>query len=170
MNREAPPIRFRMARSGDCAAMIEVFRGAVRLVAIRDYTREQVVAWAPDEIDIAAWAGRYCTRQGWVAEVDAGIVGFIDLAEGGLVDMLYVHPDFQRRGIATGLLRQLEMTARSRGIDRLRTEGSLTARPFFERHGFRIIAQQTVAIRGQKLVNFRMEKPLTAADSILTTD
>ena len=38
---------------------------------------------------------------------------------------------------------------------------SVTARPFFERHGFRVIAPQTVAKRGQSLLNFRMDKPLT---------
>ncbi len=43
---------------------------------------------------------------------------------------------------------------------RLHTEASITARPFFERCGFLLVAEQTVALRGQQFVNFRMEKPL----------
>ena len=55
-------------RHADIAAVIEIFRASVRFTARRDYTHEQVLAWAPDEIDVAAWAKRYDTRQAWVAE------------------------------------------------------------------------------------------------------
>lgn len=159
-------------RHADIPAVISVFRASVRISARHDYTHEQVVAWAPDEIDVAAWAKRYDTRRGWVAEADAGlarasspetgleIVGFIELEGSSHLDMLYVHPAHQRRGLAGALLRALESAARDRGAERLYTEASITARPFFERRGFLLVAQQTVAVRGQQFINFRMEKPL----------
>jgi putative acetyltransferase len=159
-------------RHADIPAVISVFRASVRITAHRDYTHEQVVAWAPDEIDVADWAKRYDTRRAWVAEVGAGfarasspetgseIAGFIELEGSNHLDMLYVHPAHQRRGIASVLLRTLESAARELGAGRLRTEASITARPFFERRGFLLVAEQTVALRGQQLINFRMEKPL----------
>jgi|SRR6185437_2437381 len=159
-------------RHADIPAVISVFRASVRLTACRDYTHEQVVAWAPDEIDLAAWAKRYDTRQAWVAEVGAGfarassletgseIVGFIELEGSSHLDMMYVHPAVQRRGVGSALLSQLESAARELGARRLRTEASITARPFFERRGFLLVAEQTVALRSQQLINFRMEKPL----------
>jgi hypothetical protein len=42
------------------------------------------------------------------AEVEARIAGFSDLAPDGHVDMLYVDPDFQRRGVARALLEHIE--------------------------------------------------------------
>lgn len=172
----------RALRHADIPAVIETFRASVRIIAGRDYTREQVMAWAPEEIDAAAWAKRYDTRQAWVVELGTGcdpvaelgegsaragspetaskIAGFIELEGASHLDMLYVHPAAQRRGVATALVRQLESAARERGARRLHTEASITARPFFERCGFLLVAEQTVALRGQQFVNFRMEKPL----------
>jgi putative acetyltransferase len=148
-------------RHADIAAVIEIFRASVRCSTRRDYTHEQVLAWAPDEIDVAAWAKRYDTRQAWVVEAAGSeIAGFIELEGSSHLDMLYVHPAHQCRGVASALLRQLESVVRERGAQRLRTAASITARPFFEHRGFLLIAEQTVALRGQQLINFRMEKLL----------
>ncbi len=38
------------------------------------------------------------------------------------------------------------------------TEASITAKPFFESQGFLVVKQQEVERRGQKLINFAMEK------------
>jgi putative acetyltransferase len=150
----------RPARRDDIAALIALFRASVRLIARRDYTEEQVLAWAPDEIDAGAWTRRHETRRAWLAELGSTIVGFIELESSGHLDMAYVHPDYQRRGVGSALLAQVEVTARKQGIRRLFTEASITARPFFERRGFLLIAPQTVVLRGQCFANFRMEKPL----------
>ncbi len=74
------------------------------------------------------------------------------------LDMMFVHPAHQRLGVATALLATVESVAREQGLSRLFTEASITARPFFERHGFRVIRQRTVHRRGQDLTNFAMEK------------
>ncbi len=153
----------RPLRSTDIGPLIEVFRVSVRSTVRRDYSEEQVRAWAPDEIDPNTWAQRYDTRLAWVAEIDTCVVGFIELEARGHVDMIYVHPAHQRRGIATALLAELEDKAREEGADRLFTEASITARPFFEHRGFVLIAPQTVMLRAQPFVNFRMEKRLAVA-------
>jgi putative acetyltransferase len=157
-----PALLIRPLRSTDIVTMIEVFRASVRLTARRDYSEEQVRAWAPDEIDADTWAKRYDTRLAWVAEIETHVVGFIELKARGHLDMLYVHPAHQRQGVATALLAQLEAAAREEGAETLFTEASITARPFFERRGFILIAPQTVTVRGERFVNFRMEKRLGA--------
>lgn len=143
----------------DLDGVIALFHASVRCVAIRDYTEDQVKAWAPDEADRERWASRRASRPTWVAEIDGALAGFTDLEPDGHLDMMYVHPDHQGRGVAGALLRQVETEAARLGLARLFTEASITARPFFERKGFRVIAPQTVRVRGQDLVNYRMEKP-----------
>jgi putative acetyltransferase len=147
--------------AADVAAAIDLFRASVRGVAQRDYSPDQIAAWAPDEIDRARWSARIVGRDAFVVEMDRRLLGFCELEADGHLDMMFVHPDWQRRGIATALLEYAERAARQRELVRLFTEASLTARPFFERRGFQSIARQTVFLRGQSLVNYRMAKDLT---------
>jgi putative acetyltransferase len=153
-------IKIRDVRAGDAKAIIEIFRSSVRFVARRDYTQAQVVAWAPDEIDIAGWEVRYATRRAYLAEDESSPVGFADLEADGHVDMMYVHPRCQGKGVASALLSHLESVARGMGIQELYTEASITARLFFERRGFQLIEQQVVSTRGQNFINYRMKKRL----------
>lgn len=144
----------------DIDDLMELFRASVRQVASRDYSPAQVLAWAPDDLDRDLWLQRRGSRPTWVAMIDGRIAGFTDLEADGHVDMMFVHPDFQGRRVASGLLRHVEAEAADLGLARLFTEASITAKPFFERRGFRVIAEQQVAVRGQVLTNYRMEKPL----------
>ena len=118
------------------------------------------MAWAPDSIDREARALRHASKPTWIAETAGMMIGFSDLEPDGHVDCMYVHPDHQGRGVATRLLVEVESTAREQGLNRLYSEVSITARPFFECRGFRVIAPQIVTARGQKFLNFRMEKSL----------
>ena len=145
----------------DVDALIDLSRQAVRRVAIRDYSEAQVRAWAPDMAEREKWVERRASRPTWVAEIDGKVAGFTDLESDGHVDMMYVHPDFKGRGVANALMAKVEEAAAEQKLGRLYTEASITAKPFFEKKGFRVIAPQTVHVRGQDLVNYRMEKFMT---------
>jgi len=153
-------LRVRPCASVDLDALIALFQSSVRIVARRDYTLEQVLAWAPDATDRERWAVRLAASSTWVAAFGERLAGFISLEPEGYLDMLYVDPDFQGRGVAGRLLHRLEASAKARGLARLFTEASITARPFFEHRGFRIVEAQTVIRRGQRLANYRMERHL----------
>ena len=147
-------------RQEDLASLVALFRASVRTIARRDYTDAQVRAWAPDLIDQGSFALRCARKSTWIAECEHRVAGFSDIEPDGHIDMLYVHPDFNRRGIARALLGHLETIAQSGGLERLYTEASTTARPVFERQGFRVLASQTVIVRGESMTNYRMEKRL----------
>ena len=149
----------RAYRPGDRDAVINVTVRAIRESAIRDYSPSQIEAWAGgDRID--AWSV-VDDRLIWVAVVNESIIGFTDLKPSGHLDRMYVHPEYERSGIASALLNCLEDAARCQGITRLFTEASITAKPFFERRGFAVLTAQVVEYRGEKFTNFRMEKHLT---------
>lgn len=144
----------------DLDGLIAIFTRAVRETAIRDYSPEQLRAWAPDRPDRDAWAARRTSRPTFIAEAGGAAAGFTDLEPDGHIDMMFVHPDHQGRGVAAALLAHVEAQARKAGLSRIFTEASLTARPFFARHGFIVISEQQVPVRGEVLTNFRMEKYL----------
>ena len=135
-------------RPSDCPILAELFYQTVHGVCGRDYTPQQLDAWADGQVNLAAWDASFQAHTTLVAEWDGVIVGFADLADGGYLDRLYVHRDYQRRGIAAALCDGLPGA-------RL-THASLTARPFFERRGWRVEREQQVERHGVKLTNFVM--------------
>jgi len=143
----------------DAAATAEIFLRAIREVASKDYSSAQVDAWAKID-DAEIWAQWRANRPTWLAFCKTLPVGFADLKADGCLDMMFVHPDYQGKGVASLLLDTVEAAARESGRQRIFTEASLTARPFFERKGFVVLAAQTVEKRGQTLPNFLMEKSL----------
>ena len=155
-------MQIRNYRPEDLAPIVALFRETVRRINRRDYSEEQVRAWAPDVIDVGAYAARFVGRFAVVAEDGGRVVGFTDLEGDGHVDRFYVHADHQRRGIGRAMMGAVEAEARRLGCDRLSAEVSLTARPFFERRGFSVLCEQVVAIRGVELVNYRMAKRLSS--------
>ena len=153
-------ITIRPFRADDVAALVSLFRASVRGIDRRDYTESQVLAWAPDLIEHSQFARRCALKSTWVAEAQGHMAGFSDIEPDGRVDMLYVHPSVQRRGVARALLKHIEKLARTKGLDCLYTEASITARPVFEASGFIVVAPQEVTRRGETLTNYRMEKRL----------
>jgi ribosomal protein S18 acetylase RimI-like enzyme len=73
----------------------------------------------------------------WVIEAGGGaIAGFIGFRE-GWIDHLYVHPDFQGRGLGPELLSKPLQYRQTR---RLWTfQKNTRARKFYEAHGFRLV-------------------------------
>jgi putative acetyltransferase len=160
-----PSITIRPYRPEDLSSLIALFRASVWNVARSDYTESQIRAWAPEFIDAEQFAYRRTAKPTWVAKSERHIAGFSDVEPDGRIDMLYVNPDFQRRGVAHCLLAHIENAARGRCLDRLYTEASITARPTFQAQGFHVVAAQTVTVRGESMTNSRMEKRLATEAS-----
>ena len=148
----------RRYQDGDFEPVVTLFTGTVRQVNIRDYSPEQVAAWAPQPPNLARWRERLVGLTLWVAESDGRVIGFCGLGADGQVDLLYTDYRFQRQGVARCLYQQVEAEARRRGVRRLFTEASITARPFFERMGFGVLHEQRVELRGVIFQNYAMEK------------
>lgn len=154
------PIDIRRARAGDALRIGTLFRDTVRTVNRRHYTAAQVEAWAPEEIDLEHWAARIEKMYFIVAEIDGEIAGFAGLLGHDDLDLMYVGKDHQGQGVASAMLNEIERAARAGGARRLATEASLTAKPFMERRGFKVVAEQEVPYNGQIFTNFVMEKRL----------
>ncbi|NLS19295.1 GNAT family N-acetyltransferase [Rhizobium sp. P40RR-XXII] len=144
---------------GDAQATIDIFLRAIREVASADYSPAQIAAWAKVE-DAEVWAQHRASRPTWLAMDGSLPIGFTDLKSDGCLDMMFVSPDYRGKGVASLLLATVERAAREQGVQRIFTEASLTARPFFEHKGFVVVTAQQVEKHGQILSNFLMEKTL----------
>ena len=158
-------MQLRLFRTDDADAVAALFRDTIGRVNSRDYTPEQIRAWAPDDVDVERWRQRLLSFHfTMIAELAGVIVGFGNIAESGHLDCFYVHADHQREGIGRAPLDvRWKPKARRRSVPRLFTGGEHHRQAVFQRHGFSTIEQQTVECRGVPLVNFRMEKILPLA-------
>ena len=144
----------------DTAELAGLFRETVRSINSRDYSTTQIEAWASAVDDEEGFRERLSSSDTLVACMEGRIVGFINLLNDGQLDCLYVHPEHQRQGIASALLKKLEARAREASHILLRTEASITALPFFRKHGFMLVREQEVAFGDETFRNFMMKKNL----------
>ncbi|MCA1055822.1 GNAT family N-acetyltransferase [Rossellomorea aquimaris] len=144
----------------DALPALRLFKETIRQVNLGDYSEGQVEVWSNSFGRFEEWEGRLERHRTIVAEDEGGLTGFVSLDREGVVDLLYVHKDYQRRGIASRLLDRAERYAASINIHELYTEASLTARPFFEKHGYKIVRKQTKQVKGVDFINFIMCKKL----------
>lgn len=142
----------------DTLEIIKLFFETVREINIKDYTKEQVIAWAPEEADLEKWKDRLSKFITFVVEDNEKIVGFSELEEDGHINCFYSHKDYQGKGIGKLMISNIEEQAKILRLSRLYAEVSITAKPFFEKKGFRIIKEQEVELRGVKFINYLMEK------------
>ena len=139
----------------DCAQMAELFYQTVHSVNTKDYTKEQLDAWATGEVDLQAWDASFRAHRTIVATESGEIVGFGDMDGSGYLDRLYVHKDFQRQGIASAICGELERFAVGKTFT---AHASITAKPFFQHRGYCVVREQKAIRRGVALTNFVMEK------------
>ena len=147
-------MQLRRYKQSDCRELAELFYNTVHTVNAADYNNEQLNAWATGRVDLEAWNKSLQEHYSIVA-VDKGIiVGFGDIDQTGYLDRLYVHADYLGRGIATAICNKLEQSVSGK----IATHASVTAKPFFEKRGYKVIKEQRVERQGVFLTNFVMEK------------
>lgn len=144
----------------DLQAILQLFRETVHTVNAKDYSPEQIAAWAPDDLDEIKWANLLAANYTIIAEANGVIVGFGDLTEDGEIDHLYIHKDFQSRGFAHQILHALIEKAKDNGLTAVTAAVSITALPFFIKNGAEVIKKQTVVRGGIELTNFLVHKKI----------
>lgn len=161
-----PDVGMRQYGPDDAWATRDIFIQAVRITAARFYDPAQIEAWAQGgDLDLASW--HECREQAWtvVAELEGRVVGFADLCDGGLLDMLFVHPDADGRGAARALVSAVLDHARQIGLSRVVAHASRPARPVFEGLGFAVVRENPEnRVRGVCVPNCDMQIDLSEGD------
>ena len=111
-------ITIRIALNTDIEEIQSLYRNTVLVINRRDYSQAEVEDWASCGDDPSV------NRQ-------SEIVGFSSITPQGYLHSMFIHKDFQGKGVATLLLNEIERYAVAAGITRITSEVSITARPFF---------------------------------------
>ena len=148
------------AEDCDCEELARVMHESIHGLASADYSTEQLRAWSPAPRNREAAGERFAGQRVWRASDSQGVVGFMTLARESYIDFAYVLPRVTGSGVAHALYEAVERHARKAETPELTSDVSLTARPFFERQGFEVVAEQRKQRDGVALTNFRVRKRL----------
>lgn len=153
--------KIRTLEENDITQMRSLFLTTVLNVNSRDYTEEEVKDWASCGDSMERWKELMSCNQ-YVGAFDeyGSLVGFASMNKIGYLHSMFVHKDFQHRGIATMLLSEVEQIARKYEVIFITSEVSLTARSFFDKKGYEVVKIQKCKANKLKLTNFVMRKQL----------
>lgn len=128
----------RRVQKEDLDAIRTLFYETIHSVNAKDYDKIQIETWSGAAQNIAKWEERLREQCFYVAHFQQQTVGFASLADDGYIDLMYVHKDFQRQGIAKLLLQTLEQKAKEQGQASVWADVSITAVSFFSGAGFEV--------------------------------
>ncbi|WP_423146258.1 GNAT family N-acetyltransferase [Rubrolithibacter danxiaensis] len=158
MNLTYPKLR--PAKPEDLAEIQQLYIDTISTICKKDYNENQIQAWISGIENKQRWIDALIKQHFVVAELNDEIIGYASLADGCHIDLFYVHKNYQRQGIANQLLQELEKEAIKLQINILTSNVSKTAKPFFEKNGFKVVLEQVNNIKGVEIMNYRMIKEL----------
>lgn len=143
----------------DLPELAELFYNTVHSICTKDYNPAQINAWADGNIDTDKWNSSFAELYTLVAVSDNKIVGFGNIDKSGYLDMLYVHKDYQNKGVATAICNALEKYVNTLEYT---VYASKTALGFFEKRGYAVIRKNTVVRHNISIVNYYMKKRINS--------
>lgn len=158
-------ITVRFANAADAEGIIQAHHSAVHVTGAQDYPAEILTEWsAPvSQSRVNNYVQKSMPEETTlVAIVDGKVAGFAALVEAkSELRAVYVHADFGGRGVGSALLREIEKVAQAKGCTELRLNSSLTALPFYKRHGYEDLGQGLHTLRsGRTMACVKMRKLL----------
>lgn len=151
--------KIRQAVNTDIPALKKLFKDTILTINRNNYSQEEVEDWVSCGNNDARWNELVNTLY-FVILVDeqAQILGYSSIMDNGYLHSMYIHKDFQGRGLASLLLEHIEQYAKQKKIALITSEVSITARPFFEKHGYKVDREQKRKAKELYLTNYWMSK------------
>lgn len=153
-------MELRQANIKDLDELTNLFKETIETINVKDYSPEQIKIWSAGSQRTERWKKRIEEQFVILALLDKQIVGMSSLSTQGYLDLMYVHKDYQRKGIAKRLYTAIEQKAYEQQNTQITVDVSITAKPFFEQMGFDLIRVQELYLEGVLFNNNQMQKLL----------
>lgn len=156
-------IKIYKATKQDIVMITQLFRDTIQIINSKDYPADEIDDWSSWWSDHDKWQERIQEQYFIKAVIDDKTVGFSSLATDGYLDFMFTHKDYQRQGVAGNLIKKIERKAKEQSNDLIYSDVSITAKGFFEKHGFVVEKQQFKKSKDKELINFRMTKKMNGS-------
>lgn len=149
-------IIIRTATFDDLKEIQHLFKETILNTCKNDYSLNERKVWSEAIKKTDKWKQSLKEEYFIVAILKNKIVGFSSLKNNHYLNLMYVHKNYTRKGIATLLYQKIKEKSIALGFKNLQTDASITARPFFEKIGFKILHENKNIIRDEVLINYKM--------------
>jgi putative acetyltransferase len=152
-------ILIRNYRIEDTQALANIYYHTIHRINIQHYTQEQVDEWAPaSSLETEGWAKKFTRTKPIIAVAEDEIVGFAEFEPNGHIDCFFCHHDWIGKGVGSALMKEIFQRAKDDHIHLIFSEVSITARHFFEKNGFKVVAGHSTVRNGIERTGFKMER------------
>lgn len=152
-------MRIRLAQDKDYIKIVDLHRATIRNINSKDYSPDIISVWV-EKSKVSLFRESASEVKRWVAEEDGKIIGFCDHNFECSIGGLYIHKDFIGKGIGKILLKKAEDSMKKLGCKNIKIKSTITAKPFYEKSGYKIVKEGIFKIKDKKLKVFHMIKKL----------
>jgi putative acetyltransferase len=136
--------------------IVHLFTNTIHKTCDKDYTKEQLNAWASLDIDYEKWDKKFEKSKPILVLNENQIIGFSELYD-DYIDCFYIHHKYQNKGVGAFLLKYIINVARKKSLKKIKLDSSITAKLFFESFNFKEVKKNYVKRNNQTLVNYSLE-------------
>lgn len=152
----------RRAKHEDAVGIIHAHVTSIRHLCAKDYTPEQIEAWAGRKFRADSWRQTIDRDFVWVIEGEEKILGFGHLAlmdvETGEVMGLYFIPPAVGKGLGKKMFTEMLSVCHVNNLKKITLHATVTAKSFYESLGFyQSASDDTIEMRGVAIPCFPME-------------
>ncbi|MFD2565074.1 GNAT family N-acetyltransferase [Aquimarina rubra] len=142
------------ATDSDLPLMQRLFYQTVTIYGSKIFTKEEVKIFSRLALDKNHWTQKFIEDYIYNVKLNGEVIGSFSLSKDGVIEYIFVHQNYQGRGIAKKLYSTLEEVAREAGINSLSTRINLNTKDFFEKNGFKIIKNAEKVSGGEEIVSY----------------
>ncbi|AXT53006.1 GNAT family N-acetyltransferase [Aquimarina sp. BL5] len=148
------------ATDSDLPLMQRLFYQTVTIYGSKIFTKEEVKIFSRLALDKKHWIQKFTEDFVYNAKLNGEVVGSFSLSKDGVIEYIFVHQNYQGRGIAKELYKTLENVAEDANIEVLTTRINISTRDFFKKNGFEIIKSIEKVAGGEDIVTYNGVKNL----------
>ncbi|MBT3864825.1 GNAT family N-acetyltransferase [Candidatus Peregrinibacteria bacterium] len=153
-------MHLRLAQTKDYPAIVRLHRATIRNINSADYPEDIINTWAKrSSAKHFQECAHKCKR--WVAVENDKVIGFCDHGFDCELWGLYIHKDFIGKGVGSKLLKKAEDSMKKQGCETISLKSTLTAKPFYQKHGYKLIKKDFHQIKDKKMAIAIMSKRTT---------
>ena len=153
-------MRIRPFLASDAVETAKTHINTIRYINSKDYSSKEIMVWSRSS-SARKLRNSMKKRIRFVAVENKKIIGFCDFSHDGELTGLYVHKDFQNKGIGLALLKRLEKEAKNQGHLELSLHSTITAKNFYQANGYKVIKKEKFKIKKNYLTVYFMKKKIT---------
>lgn len=152
-------MHFRKAETEDLHEIGQLFKRSIEGLCTKEYSPAQIQAWSSSIENTEAWLNKIEQSFFLLAISNTNsLTGMISFIQPNYLDLLFVDPEYAGKGIARAMFEHFEDEALKTFSGFLEVHSSDTAKGFFLKNGFSILAEEVTQRKGIDLRRWYMNK------------